>query len=248
MSDRLKEEENFHNLKYTQLLNSDSIINRIDNSIYSNNKSTFNYFFNLVSMNSLNKDVLECGCGIVEYSKKLAKKCNRYVAIDLSEKAIKYQKDENSKSEKNAEYYVMNIENLNFDDKSFDVIFGKSILHHTNLKKTFEEISRVLKSNGNAFFLEPIKYNPIVFIYRKLTPQIRTKNEHPLTLKDIHLAKTYFHHVDIKYFNFFSYFSFLPYLSNERNAKLINHFDEKFLNFIPFPILLATTTICIFSN
>src|SRR5690606_20362966 len=133
-------------------------------------------------------------------------------------------------------------------DQSFDFIFGRSILHHTDLKKTYGELSRVLKPNGQAIFLEPIKYNPLVFLYRQLTPSIRTKTEHPLTLKDIRLAREYFDHVDVNYFNFFSYVTALPYLSREKNSQIINNLDEKFLNVIPAPFLLATIMICTFSK
>jgi ubiquinone/menaquinone biosynthesis C-methylase UbiE len=248
MTDQKTEEEKFYNLKYSPIIDNNSITYNIENLIYSNNRITYDYFFNLISMNVLNKNVLECGCGIEGYSQKLAGKSNHYIAIDLSEKAIKYQKDKTKQLGINAEYYIMDIENLNFNDRSFDVIFGKSILHHTDLKKTFSELSRVLKSNGQAFFLEPIKYNPIVFAFRKLTPAIRTKNEHPLTIKDIGLAKTYFHKVEIEYFNFLSYITLLPYLSGKCNANLFNHLDKKFLNIIPFPILFATIMICKFSN
>ena len=229
MTDRRKEEEIFYNVKYSKIKYNNSITDLINCSIYLHNQSAYKYFFDQVSMNVLNKDVLECGCGI-DNLPSFAETSNHFNAIDLSEEAIKYQQQRIHNSIINAEYHVMNLEKLNFDDNSFDVIFGKSILHHTDLEKTYREISRVLRPTGRAFFLEPIKYNPIVFLYRMLTPSIRTPTEHPLTIKDIKLAKIYFQHVNIKYFNFFSYMTCLPFCSSERNHNLINHFDEKFLN------------------
>jgi ubiquinone/menaquinone biosynthesis C-methylase UbiE len=172
-NDPIINEKEFHNLKYSRNEKNDYCkIDLMNNLFYKNNYSSYNYFFNLIQSKIKNKDVLECGCGLDGYSKKFGNLSGRYVAFDISEEAIKYQKNFDC-SQKNVEYYTMNIENMNFGTESFDIIFGKSILHHTNLENTFYEIFRVLKPNGQAFFLEPIIYNPIVFIFRKLTPTLR---------------------------------------------------------------------------
>jgi len=249
MSDRINEEENFHDAKFSAIIEDNSVASKIEDSIYENlNDSTFNYFRNLISRSVVNKNVLECGCGIDDFSRTLVRDSKHYVAIDLSASSIEYQKTKKSEFYEKVEYYKMNIENLKFENESFDIVFGQSILHHTDLKKSFGEISRVLRPDGQAYFLEPIKYNPIVSVYRMLTPTLRTKTEHPLTISDIQLAKKYFDNVDIKYFNFFSYITMIPYLSKKRNAIIINHLDEIFLRIIPCPIFFATTMICIFSN
>ena len=48
--------------------------------------------------------------------------------------------------------------------------------------------------------MEPLAYNPAINLYRRLTPHLRTPDEHPLRLADLELAKTYFGAVEVRYF------------------------------------------------
>jgi hypothetical protein len=43
----------------------------------------------------------------------------------------------------------------------------------------------VLKPGGVAWFVEPLATNPLIQIYRKLTPQFRTPDEQPLRLSQL---------------------------------------------------------------
>jgi SAM-dependent methyltransferase len=86
----------------------------------------------------------------------------------------------------------MNAEELTFADDSFDFIFGTGILHHLDLNRAYQELSRVLRPNGVALFIEPLGHNPIINAYRNRTPDARTDDEHPLLRKDLHLAREYF--------------------------------------------------------
>ena len=52
------------------------------------------------------------------------------------------------------------------------------------IEKCLDEIHRILKSKGNLIFIEPLGTNPIINLYRKLTPKSRSKDEHPLINKD----------------------------------------------------------------
>ena len=52
------------------------------------------------------------------------------------------------------------IQNLPFDDNSFDVIFCNHVLEHVeNDKKALTELYRVMKNNGWGIFQVPIRYN-----------------------------------------------------------------------------------------
>jgi SAM-dependent methyltransferase len=73
---------------------------------------------------------------------------------------------------------------LDYPDGSFDIIVGFAILHHLDLSKAMPEMFRVMKKGSSAFFAEPLGTNPIINLYRKLTPQYRTEDEKPLILRD----------------------------------------------------------------
>ncbi len=78
----------------------------------------------------------------------------------------------------------MGAEKLEYDDDSFDIVFGFAILHHLELKHALSELHRVLKPGGYAIFAEPLEGNPGLKLYRALTPQYRTVDEQPIIVKD----------------------------------------------------------------
>ena len=94
----------------------------------------------------------------------------------------------------------MDAENLTFSNNEFDLVFGRGILHHLDLNKCFAEISRVLRPGGKAIFTEPLGHNPAINLFRKMTPQYRTEDEHPLVMNDLKIARGAFREVEYKFF------------------------------------------------
>jgi SAM-dependent methyltransferase len=95
----------------------------------------------------------------------------------------------------------MDAENTDFADQSFDLVCGTGILHHLDLEKAYSELARILKPGGRAIFLEPLGHNPLINLYRKLTPSLRSQDEHPLKIKDLRFARQFFNRIRIKYFH-----------------------------------------------
>lgn len=79
-----------------------------------------------------------------------------------------------------------------FPDRSFDVVVGRSILHHLELPLAYKEILRVLRPGGRAIFMEPLGDNPGAKILRAVTPATRTKDEKALSRSDIDQADSLF--------------------------------------------------------
>ena len=48
--------------------------------------------------------------------------------------------------------------------------------------------------------MEPLGHNPLINLYRRMTPNLRTVDEHPLMMRDITNAKTFFRRVMPKHF------------------------------------------------
>lgn len=147
------------------------------------------------------KRVLEIGCGAGANVMALCKEGARVTGIDLSEVAIALAR-RNAPAERRgaASFAVMDAEHMEFPDESFDIVSGGAILHHLALDRAYAEISRVLARDGYALFIEPLGYNPFINLYRRLTPGLRTPDEHPLLSGDLELARRYFGRVDIRYF------------------------------------------------
>jgi SAM-dependent methyltransferase len=126
----------------------------------------------------------------------------RVVGVDISPVAIQHYRHVVAQHRlSNVEGCVMNGESLAFRDGSFDLICGLGILHHLNLDFSFRELSRTLKPTGSAVFLEPMGHNPLINAYRKLTPNLRTPDEHPLKAHDLQSATRYFGVVETRYFH-----------------------------------------------
>jgi SAM-dependent methyltransferase len=99
-------------------------------------------------------------------------------------------------------------EDTGFPDNSFDVILCCGMLHHLDLTKAYPEMHRILKPGGCVFAQEALNYNPIIKLYRWLTPGQRTEWEkvHILSLRDLRAAKEYFNVGEIRYWHLTSMF------------------------------------------
>jgi SAM-dependent methyltransferase len=130
------------------------------------------------------KRVLEYGCGEGWITRDLARLGGSVCAFDISPQAAENTRRtlSNSKLLDRCSVDVMPAEQLTYGADSFDVAVGFAIIHHLDLVKAFAELYRVLKPGGVAWFAEPLATNPLIQIYRKLTPQFRTPDERPLQL------------------------------------------------------------------
>ena len=170
------------------------------------------------------RTVLEYGCGEGESALELADYGAIVTGIDISSRRIEDAR-ELAAGRENVAFDVMNAEDLSFDDESFDLICGMSILHHLNLDVALAEIARTLKPGGEALFLEPLGHNPVVNLYRRLTPQFRTPDEHPLVMSDFELGRRYFNHVDIEFFHLTSLFA-VPFRRFSFFPRVLATFDR----------------------
>ena len=138
---------------------------------------------------------------------------------------------------KKIRYYKMDAESLAFNENSFDKIIGSGILHHTNLSNSLYQIKRVLKEGGQAVFFEPLGHNPIINLFRKLTPSLRSEDEHPLLMNDLDLIKKIFPNVIYSYFHL-STFLILPFVKRGSFINLFNKFNKlDHLMFTKMPII-----------
>jgi SAM-dependent methyltransferase len=100
--------------------------------------------------NLKNKSVLCVGCGTGEecnYIKSLGVK--KIVGIDISKRLIGYAK----KNYPDIEFYVMDMEKLDFPRSSFDFVYSSLVFHYLkDWTKALKSIYKVLKNNGILLF------------------------------------------------------------------------------------------------
>ena len=127
--------------------------------------------------------------------------------INISEEALEKgieiaKKRETSKKTKH-EFKVMDAHKLDFPDNTFDIVFGREILHHLDYEIATKEMARVLKPGGQIVFLEPLGRNPIGKLVRWRTPDKRTAFEKPVDKAEIKIFEKYFD-LDLTYQQLFS--------------------------------------------
>jgi SAM-dependent methyltransferase len=61
-------------------------------------------------------------------------------------------------------------EALPYPDERFDVVVGKAILHHLDVRLAAPELHRVLRPGGRAAFAEPLGTNPLIVFGRERLP------------------------------------------------------------------------------
>jgi len=196
MEARKAREKKFHNTAY-----SENTREKAD-KFYSIWGRTILFYREYLAARCQGKKILEYGCGTGSQSFFLTRKGANVTGIDISDVAIeKARAEAQIQGLVDIKYEVMDAESLTFQNSSFDIVCGSGILHHLNLVKAFSEIARILLPQGSAIFIEPLGHNPLINLYRRVTPDMRTSDEHPLLISDFELASQYFSLIDIHYFN-----------------------------------------------
>ena len=195
--DRIENERRFHDERFGASADPRANLSRYY-SIYKLNTEFFN---GLLARCVPGADVLEYGCAKGEKSLRWARAGARVKGIDISGKAVEAANERARAESLPAEFFAMDAEAMTLPDASFDVVFGEGILHHLDLKKACREIARVLRPGGRALFVEPLGHNPALRLYRKLTPNMRTVDEHPLVRSDLEIFRRHFGQVEVTYFH-----------------------------------------------
>jgi SAM-dependent methyltransferase len=163
------------------------------------------------------KKVLDIGAGLGESSIYFALSGAQVTAVDLSpmmiEKIIALGKQYGVE----VEGRVSNGENLNVPSGQFDVIYLANTIHHLqNRTALFEQMSRALKPGGVFFSYDPLAYNPVINIYRRMATRVRTPDEAPLKIEDLRLARKYFSNVGHREFWLSTLLLFAKYYLKDR--------------------------------
>ena len=174
---------------------------------YAVNESSWAFYRDLLLEEAGRREdprILEYGSGIGAYSSlALAKAGYPSIGIDISAGSVRAAQERAAREYPAVpiEYRAMNAEALELEDDSFDLVAGNGIIHHLDLDRAYAEVARVLRPTGTALFAEPLGHNPLINLYRRLTPDQRTEDEHPLRLADLELAEKYFGRVESWYFH-----------------------------------------------
>jgi len=140
--------------------------------------------------------VLDIGCGSGEAAIYFALRGARVTALDISGAFLRIVRQLSVKHNTPVSGIIAPVEFLPFPDNAFDTIYGNSVLHHVEIGPAMREVHRVLRPGGRAFFIEPLAYNPIINIYRRMAGTMRTPDERPLKFQDLDRLRGLFSKVE----------------------------------------------------
>lgn len=201
---RTESERDFHDLRYGEEVDLRSGLDRWYRAVDSGRRLQDAMLMQL----AYGRDVLEIGSADGTYSldeTTLASLPRTFHGIDISGRAVEKAATKAAiRGYTRARYSVMNAEHTEFPTASFDLVYGRGILHHLDLEASYRELARLLRHGGKALFYEPMGHNPLLNWYRRRTPGMRTPDEHPMLMRDFDHARRHFRSVRIHHYGLFT--------------------------------------------
>jgi len=140
------------------------------------------------------KRVLDCGCGVGAESLRFASAGASVGGVDISPASVEIARTYAERDAPDAEidFIASPIEEVEWPENHFDLIYGASILHHLpDLALAARHLKRVLKPGGLCAFVEPLSANPILRLARndrvwwlRYPGKAHTPGERPLSYRD----------------------------------------------------------------
>jgi len=228
LNERKLKELEFHN-RYRDNLVAEDLPKDTYEKIYGNKKFyrtvelSRNYVEHWIRQHCKGKIFLDYACGNGANAIRAAKEgASLAVGIDISDISVENARKIALREGVAAHTFFLqgDCENTGLPDACIDVAICSGVLHHLDLVCAFSELSRILKRDGIILAIEALDYNPLIKLYRNMTPQMRTEWEksHILSYRDLRLARKFFEVRNIKHWHLFSIAgayapSFLPFLN-----------------------------------
>jgi len=147
------------------------------------------------------KSLLDIGSGLGESSVYFALQGAQVTIVDISPEMVETARSLGRRFGVELHGMVCSAEFLDLPGESFDLIYVANTVHHIhNRALLFAQISKALKPGGKFFSYDPLAYNPVINIYRRMATAVRTPDESPLRFADLKLAREYFTNVQHREF------------------------------------------------
>lgn len=152
------------------------------------------------------KSVLDLGCGEGEDSVLMASLGAHVTGIDISPKSIEVAAERARLSGVGSRttFRCAPAETLQAEGVTFDIIWGKAILHHLipDLRKILSTLCRLCTSQTLVIFNEPVNLCPLLRRVRFMVPlhTDATPGERPLERAELDLLGEYFAPMQLQFF------------------------------------------------
>jgi SAM-dependent methyltransferase len=161
--------------------------------------------------------LLDVGAGLGESSVYFALRGAEVTAVDISPGMVRCAVALGQLHGVKIDGVVQSGEELNVPANYYDIVYVANTIHHvTDKDRLFGQIRQALKPGGRFFSFDPLAYNPVIEIYRRMATKVRTEDEAPLTFADVDRAGKYFAGMQHREFWILTLSLFLKYFLVDR--------------------------------
>ncbi|TAK25810.1 MAG: class I SAM-dependent methyltransferase [Chloroflexota bacterium] len=116
--------------------------------------------------------LLEIGPGRGRDTESFARAGARIVALDVASASVTLARERLRAAGygDRIDCIVADAANLPFRDGAFDVTFSRFVIAHVDTQRMANELARAIAPGGRAIFVEPLRHNPLVSLYRRFSP------------------------------------------------------------------------------
>ena len=249
LSPRKREEATFHDWSRDPALQTrDKIVeweeNHPNKRFYETAEDSFEYSRRWIRENSPGKVVLDFACGNGANAMQAAQ-CGATLAIGIDISPVSVENCTRMAALKGLDqqtyFFTADCEDTGLPTESVDRIICMGCLHHLDLSYAFPELRRILRPGGKIHVMEALAYNPLIQLYRRMTPNIRTEWEkhHILSLQEVEFARRFFDVRNIRYFHLLSLLTLPLYNTTmfRPALRLANEIDRVLLRVPPLSLM-----------
>jgi SAM-dependent methyltransferase len=206
LNERKREELTFHDVSHSDEESASRESGRANKKFYTTTKMSSDYLSAWIRENAAGKIFLDYACGTGTQCVEAAEAGSPLaVGLDISPVSIENARKRAADAgvSERTFFLVGDCENTGFPDACFDRVLCAGMLHHLDLSYAFPELRRIMKPGAKLLGVEALNYNPVIRMYRNLTPELRTtwEKDHILSLKDLKFARRFFEIRDVRYWN-----------------------------------------------
>ncbi len=147
------------------------------------------------------KSLIDIGCGLGEAGVYYAMRGADVTAVDLSrEMLVEVEKLAAANGQKVKTHRAL-VEHLHLPPSAlFDIAYAGNVFHHVDIDTALNEVTAHLKDGGTFVCWEPVDYNPVINIYRRIARQVRSADERPIRRSDLDKFQSHFETLEVRWF------------------------------------------------